>query len=66
MYIKNRRNISEIKAFGSYQIQCVSDSSVLRNRLLFIQTVVLHSTHLGKPRLISIANVKFLRFFENI
>jgi hypothetical protein len=36
MYIKNRRNSSKIKGFGSYQILCLTGSLVLRNRLLFI------------------------------
>jgi hypothetical protein len=36
MYIKNRRNSNKIKAFGSYQILCLIESFVLRNRLLFI------------------------------
>jgi len=36
MYIKNRRNSNKIKACGSYQTLCLSESSVLRNRLLFI------------------------------
>jgi hypothetical protein len=36
MYIKNRRNISKIKAFDSCQTQCKTESLVLQNRLLFI------------------------------
>jgi hypothetical protein len=36
MYIKNRRNINEIKDFGSYQTLCLTESTELRNRLLFI------------------------------
>src|SRR5690606_17046893 len=36
MYIKNRRDSSKIKAFGSYQSLCLTESLVLRNRLLFI------------------------------
>ena len=36
MYIKNRRNSSKIKAFASYQNLCLTESFVLRNRLLFI------------------------------
>jgi len=36
MYIKNRRNSGEIKACNSYQTWCLSESSVFRNRLLFI------------------------------
>jgi len=36
MYIKNRRNSSKIKAFGSYQTLCLTESLGLRNRLLFI------------------------------
>jgi hypothetical protein len=36
MYIKNRRIISKIKAFGSYQTLCLTESEVLRNHLLFI------------------------------
>ena len=36
MYIKNRRDSSKIKAFGSYQSLCSTESLVLRNRLLFI------------------------------
>jgi|AntRauTorckE5430_2_1112549.scaffolds.fasta_scaffold03181_8 hypothetical protein len=40
MYIKNRLNISKIKAFGSYQILYLTESFVFRNRLLFIYTAV--------------------------
>jgi len=36
MYIKNRRNGSKFKAFGSYQTLCLTENLVLRNRLLFI------------------------------
>jgi hypothetical protein len=36
MYIKNRLNNNEIKAFGSYQALCLVESLVLQNRLLFI------------------------------
>ena len=36
MYIKNRRNSSKFKAFGSHQTLCITESFVLRNRLLFI------------------------------
>ena len=36
MYIKNRRDSSKIKAFGSYQTLFLIESFVLRNRLLFI------------------------------
>ena len=36
MYIKNRRNSNKFKAFGSYQTLCLTESLVLRNRLLFI------------------------------
>ena len=36
MYIKNRRNSTELNAFGSYQTLCLTESFVLRNRLLFI------------------------------
>jgi len=36
MYIKNRRNSNEIKAFSSYHSLCFNESIVLRNRLLFI------------------------------
>ena len=36
MYIKNRRNSSKLKAFGSCQILCATESLVLLNRLLFI------------------------------
>jgi len=44
MYIKNRRDSSNIKAFGSYQTLCLTESLVLRNRLLFIyKHVVLHA-----------------------
>jgi hypothetical protein len=34
MYIKNRRNSSKIKAFGSCQNLCLIENLVLRNRLL--------------------------------
>jgi hypothetical protein len=36
MYIKNRRNSSKIKALGSYQTLCLTESLMLQNRLLFI------------------------------
>ena len=36
MYIKNSRNSSKIKSFGSYQTLCLTEYLVLRNRLLFI------------------------------
>lgn len=36
MYIKNRRNSCEFKAFGSYQSLCLAKSLELRNRLPFI------------------------------
>jgi hypothetical protein len=36
MYIKNRRNIGKTKPFASYQTSCLTESFVLRNRLLFI------------------------------
>ena len=36
MYIKNRRNSTIIKGFGSYQTLYLTESLVLRNRLLFI------------------------------
>ena len=36
MYIKNRRNSSKFKAFGWHQTLCLTESFVLRNRLLFI------------------------------
>jgi hypothetical protein len=36
MYIKNRRNSAKFKAFGSYQTLWLTESFVLRNRLLFI------------------------------
>jgi hypothetical protein len=36
MYIINRRDSSKIKCCGSYQTLCLTESSVLRNRLLFI------------------------------
>ena len=34
--MKNRQNSIEIKEFGSNQTLCLIESSVLRNRLLFI------------------------------
>ena len=40
MYIKNRRNSNEIKDFGSYQSSYLTESLVLRNRLLFIYQTV--------------------------
>ena len=36
MYIKNRRNSTKFKGFGSYQTLCLTESIVFRNRLLFI------------------------------
>jgi hypothetical protein len=36
MYIKNRRNSSKLKTFGSYHTLYSTESLVLRNRLLFI------------------------------
>jgi len=36
MYIKNRRNSSKFKDCGSHQTLCLTESFVLRNRLLFI------------------------------
>jgi hypothetical protein len=36
MYIKNRRNSSKFNGFGSNQTLCLTESLVLRNRLLFI------------------------------
>ena len=36
MYIKNRRNNYKIKAFGSDQSLCLTESLELRNRLLLI------------------------------
>jgi TetR/AcrR family transcriptional regulator, transcriptional repressor for nem operon len=36
MYIKNRRISNKFKASGSYQTLCITESSVIRNRLLFI------------------------------
>lgn len=36
MYIKNRRKSSKIKGFGLFQTLCLTESFVLRNRLLFI------------------------------
>jgi len=36
MYIKNRRNSAEFKGFISYQTVYLTESLVLRNRLLFI------------------------------
>ena len=36
MYIKNRRNSTKIKGFGSYQTLYLTESSVLQNRPLFI------------------------------
>jgi pyridoxine/pyridoxamine 5'-phosphate oxidase len=40
MYIKNRRYSNKIKAFGSHQSSCLTESEVLRNRLLFIYLTV--------------------------
>ena len=36
MYIKNSRNSTKLKGFGSFQAMCLTESLVLRNRLLFI------------------------------
>ena len=36
MYIKNRRVNAKTEAFGSYQTLYLTESEVLRNRLLFI------------------------------
>jgi hypothetical protein len=36
MYIKNRRNSDKLKAFGSYQTLCLTESFVLRNRKLLL------------------------------
>jgi len=36
MYIKNRRNSYKFKGFGTYQTLSLTESYVLRNRLLFI------------------------------
>ena len=32
MYIKNRRNSAKLKALGSFQTWCLTESEVLRNR----------------------------------
>ena len=34
--IKNRRNMININALGAHQTLCLTESLVLRNRLLFI------------------------------
>ena len=36
MYIKNRRDSTKFKVLSSYQTLYLTESSVLRNRLLFI------------------------------
>jgi hypothetical protein len=36
MYIKNRRKSNKFKGFGSHQTLCLTESFVLRNRLIFI------------------------------
>jgi hypothetical protein len=36
MYIKNRQNSAKFKPCSSYQTLCLTESSVLRNRLLFL------------------------------
>ena len=36
MYIKNRRNSSNIKGFASYQTLCLTENLEFQNRLLFI------------------------------
>ena len=41
MYIKNRRNSSKFKAFGSYYTLCLTENLALRNRLLFIYYFVM-------------------------
>jgi hypothetical protein len=43
MYIKNRRNSSKFKGCGLYQTLCLTETSVLRNRLLFIYKTVVHN-----------------------
>ena len=49
MYIKNRRNSTKIKAFGSYQSLCLTESSSLRNHLLFIyKTVCANNITIGE------------------
>jgi len=48
MYIKNRRDSNKFKALGSYQTLYLTESFVLRNRLLFIyQTLMLE--YIEKP-----------------
>lgn len=42
MFIENRRNISNTKAYGSYKTSCLDESFVLRNRLLFIYQTLLN------------------------
>ena len=37
MYIKNRRNSSKFKAFGSYYTLCLTENLALRNRLPQLQ-----------------------------
>jgi hypothetical protein len=49
MYIKNRRNSNKIKGFGSYKTLCLSESLVLRNRLLFIYHPLLVPAYLRIP-----------------
>jgi hypothetical protein len=46
MYIKNSRSSFKFKAFSSYQALYLTESLVLRNRLLFIYiNVVQHLTN---------------------
>jgi hypothetical protein len=40
MYIKNRRNCAKFNDFGSYQTLSLTESLVLRKRLLFIYKTV--------------------------
>ena len=40
MYIKNRRNSNELNACGLYQTLSLTESSMLKNRLLFIYQTV--------------------------
>lgn len=51
MTIKNRRNSSKIKGFGSYQTWCLTQSLVLRNRLLFIYKTVVVNLKINKMRI---------------
>lgn len=36
MYIKNRQKNTRVQDFGLYQTLCLTESFMLRNRLLFI------------------------------